>query len=303
LWKKIRLYRGGILVRASAPAKINLSLKVTGRRDDGYHFIHTVMQAVSVRETVELKKNGKSGIDLSMTGAKLSPDVTNIAYRAADAFFEYTGIKAFGIDIKIHKTVPIGAGLAGGSADAAAVLAGLNALTDARLPVSELCKIGAQVGADVPFCILGGTALATGVGTDLTVLPPIPDCFFVIAKPEESISTAEAYRLIDSADSMPDPAVSIEDAVKAGDILMVARGLSNDFETVTNLPGVGDIKRIMEQNKALGCRMTGSGSAVFAIFSDRDTAERCKTALQSGYKDVFLCLPDREGARVEQENY
>ena len=151
------------MVRASAPAKINLSLKVTGRRDDGYHFIHTVMQAVSVRETVELKKNGKSGIDLSMTGAKLSPDVTNIAYRAADAFFEYTGIKAFGIDIKIHKTVPIGAGLAGGSADAAAVLAGLNALADARLPVSELCKIGAQVGADVPFCILGGTALATGV--------------------------------------------------------------------------------------------------------------------------------------------
>ena len=146
------------MVRASAPAKINLSLKVTGRRDDGYHFIHTVMQAVSVRETVELKKNGKSGIDLSMTGAKLSPDVTNIAYRAADAFFEYTGIKAFGIDIKIHKTVPIGAGLAGGSADAAAVLAGLNALADARLPVSELCKIGAQVGADVPFCISGDGA-------------------------------------------------------------------------------------------------------------------------------------------------
>ncbi len=285
------------MIRASAPAKINLSLEVVGRREDGYHLIHSVMQAISIRETIEISKRSQPGICLTVFGADVRADQNNTAYRAASAFFEKTGLVEIGLDIKLIKQVPVGAGLGGGSADAAAVLAALNQLTGARLSIEELCGIGALVGADVPFCIMGGTALATGIGTTLQRLSPMPDCFIVIAKPVQSVSTAEAYRLIDDAEILPH-GFMMEDSTKS-DIKRIADGLSNDFDSVIKLSGVEDIKRIMRLCCALGCQISGSGSAVFALFDKKDAANRCYNELLKHYNDVFLCEPDREGARIE----
>ena len=285
------------MIRASAPAKINLSLEVVGRREDGYHLIHSVMQAISIRETIEISKRSQPGICLTVIGADVRADQNNTAYRAASAFFEKTGLGEIGLDIKLIKQVPVGAGLGGGSADAAAVLAALNERANTGLSVEELCEIGALVGADVPFCIMGGTALATGTGTTLHRLSPMPDCFIVIAKPVQSVSTAEAYRLIDDAEILP-RGFLMEDVIKS-DIKTIAGSLSNDFDSVIKLSGVEDIKRIMRLCCALGCQMTGSGSAVYALFDKKDAATRCYNELLKHYRNVFLCKPDMEGARTE----
>ena len=289
-----------MMIRAVSPAKINLSLEITGRRDDGYHLIHTVMQAITLYETVEIWKNDQPGIALFITGADLPSDESNTACRAAEQFFKKTGIAEFGLGIKLYKKIPVGAGLAGGSADAAAVLAALNELTGANLPVRRLCEIGAFAGADVPFCVLGGAALCTGTGTTMSPLPPMPDCSIVIAKPETDISTAEAYRLIDSVKNPGRrTGADMEDAFRAGDLEAIAKHLSNDFDAVTDLSGVDAIKRIMRRYGCMGCQMSGSGSAVFGIFKDDAPAQRCSEELRGFYRDVYLCRPDSRGARTE----
>ena len=288
----------GVLV--SVPAKINLTLDITGRRSDGYHLVHTVMQAITLREAVEVWRQEETGITLSVVGADLPNDGSNIAWKAADVFLKKTGTPLHGLGIRIHKRVPIGAGLAGGSADAAAVLAALNELTGTGLNSEKLCDLGAIVGADVPVCMIGGTAVGTGTGTVLSPLPPMPDCLIVVAKPPDSISTAEAYRRIDKADSLPvSVSGKMETAIRTGDLTAVAQNLTNAFDAVTDLPGVEAIKRIMRQYNTLGCQMTGSGSAVFGIFQENDAAERCVQALLQQFQQVFLCHPDKEGAKIK----
>ncbi len=288
-------------VTASAPAKINLTLDIAGRRDDGYHLVHTVMQGLNLRETVSVWEEKEPGIALSVVGADLPADESNTAWKAAEVFRKAVGLPKNGIGVRIHKRVPMGAGLAGGSADAAAVLAALNELTGARLRPAELCELGAQVGADVPFCVMGGTAVGEGIGTVLTPLPDLPECWIVVAKPPDSISTAEAYRKIDGAETLPcsRPFV-MEDAIGSGDLAAVGRALGNAFDAVTALPGVRAIKEVMRSHRTLGCQMTGSGSAVFGLFDDRALAERCVQALCPHWKETFLCRPDSEGARVEK---
>lgn len=287
-------------VTASAPAKINLTLDIAGRRDDGYHLIHTVMQALDLRETVAVWEEKEPGIFLSVVGADLPADERNTAWKAAEVFRKAVGLPQSGIGIRVHKRVPMGAGLAGGSADAAAVLAAMNELTGARLRPDELCGLGAQVGADVPFCVLGGTAVGEGTGVILTPLPDLPPCWIVVAKPEDSISTAQAYRKIDGAESLPQSRpFAMEDAVCSGDLVTVGRELGNAFDAVTALPGVAAIKEIMRAHRTLGCQMTGSGSAVFGLFDDRAWAESCAQALRSRWEETFLCRPDSGGARVE----
>jgi 4-diphosphocytidyl-2-C-methyl-D-erythritol kinase len=287
------------MILSSAPAKINLSLEITGRRNDGYHLIRTVMQAINLRERVELSRRSKPGIKLTVSRYNLPLNQKNIAYRAAEAFFDQTGLGRFGLDIKITKHVPVGAGLGGGSADAAAVLVALNELCGIGLSCDDLCKISAMVGADVPFCIMGGTALATGIGTDLERLSSIPECFIVVAKPLDSISTAEAYRLIDSV-STNYKSSAVEDGIDKGDLYSIAQGLFNNFDMVINLPGVEKIKNIMKNYDVLGCQMTGSGSAVFGIFEYKQQAETCAAELRNIYNDVFVCRPDFDGARIEK---
>lgn len=287
-------------VSATAPAKINLTLEITGRRDDGYHLVHTVMQAITRRERAEVWNTEQPGLTLAIEGANLPVEDNNTALKAARAFFAATGMAPTGWGIRLHKRVPIGAGLAGGSADAAAVLAALNALTRAGLSTEQLCAIGAHVGADVPFCVLGGTALGTGTGTELLPLPAMPDCWIVVAKPADSISTAEAYRLIDSAPSLPagyGPAM--QQALREGSLSALSRGLVNAFDAVTALPGVEHIKQLMRRHHTLGCQMTGSGSAVFGLFDEEQAAESCAQTLSRQYAEVFVCRPDRQGARIE----
>ncbi|MDD2362840.1 MAG: 4-(cytidine 5'-diphospho)-2-C-methyl-D-erythritol kinase [Oscillospiraceae bacterium] len=286
------------MIRACCPAKINLSININGKRDDGYHLIHSVMQAVSIYETVEIEREEQSGIRLEIKGADIPADKSNTAYRAADCFFKQTHIKECGLSISLTKMVPIGAGLGGGSADAAAVLVALNRLLKADLSLEELCDIGKMVGADVPFCIVGGTAVCTGTGTEISALPPMPDCFVVIAKPESSISTAEAYRLIDDANNLRRSDVIMEEAIYSGDIGLIAKNLTNDFEMVTALPDIDEIKGVMKRNSTLGCQMSGSGSAVFGLFDKAAFAQLCADQLRHRYDDVFICRPDKNGARI-----
>ena len=281
-----------------APAKINLTLDITGRREDGYHLIHTIMQAVDYTDEVRVSLRKAGGIRLTVSDPALPADVRNTAYRAAAAFLETMNLEEPlpGVDIHVTKRIPMEAGLAGGSADAAAVLTALNRLTDAHKTVEELCEIGQTVGADVPFCILGGAAEATGIGTILSPLPSLPACWLVIAKPDDGVSTAEAYRLVDGADMPRRPRQSaMTDALCGGDLEAAGRELCNVFEYALDLSAVRDIKAVMRRYGTLGCQMTGSGSAVFGLFQDKGDARRCASALREGGICVHVCHPCESG--------
>lgn len=185
-------------VTVEAPAKINLTLDVVGRRDDGYHLVETVMQAVDLCDRVTVRRTDKPGaVSLVCGDARVPDGPDNTAVRAAAAFFEACGLPNPGVEIGLRKRIPLQAGLAGGSADAAGTLVALDRLMDTRMTAAELCAVAETVGADVPFCVLGAAAYAEGTGTILTPLPSLPDCVVVIAKPLDGVSTAEAYRLVD----------------------------------------------------------------------------------------------------------
>lgn len=276
-----------------APAKINLTLDVVARRDDGYHLIESVMQSVTCadRITVRLRED-RPGIRLRLSDPRLPADSGNTAWRAAEAFFEAVETPYRGAEIEIEKRIPMEAGLAGGSACAAGVLTALNRLTDVRLTVQELCGLGERVGADVPFCIQGGAADATGTGGILSPLPSLPPCWLVLAKPPVGVSTAQAYRLVDEADIQRRPSRSaMMDALLSGDLEGVGRELCNVFEYAVALPEVEAIKRVMRRHGTLGCQMTGSGSAVFGLFTGKGEAKRCAQELEDSYPEVFVCRP------------
>lgn len=274
-------------------AKINLALDITGKREDGYHLLRMVMQSVSLYDEIKIA-NGEPGIRVVCSRKDIPCDESNTVYKAAAAFFKHTGI-APDVTIRIHKTIPSQAGLGGGSADAAAVLRMLNAMNGTALSRETLCALGLQVGADVPFCIAGGTALAEGVGEKLTALLPLPSCRIVICKPAVSVDTKKAYALADAAAKAKSGyCAAMLDAVRASDIRAVAASLGNEFEQVMHLVEVNHIKDAMKASGALGACMTGSGSAVFGIFTDLQDAARCKTKLLEYYQDVFLCEPIRE---------
>ncbi len=285
-----------------SPAKINLTLDVTGRREDGYHLIETVMQAVSLFDRVTVREKKGEGIRLCTDNDRIPSDASNTAYRAAEVFFQTVGLPPVGLEIRLEKFIPMQAGLAGGSADAAGVLVALNELTDARLELDVLCELGAHVGADVPFCVMGGAALCTGTGTILSPLPSMPDCHIVIAKPSCGVSTAEAYRRIDGSTPRRRPHTSLmTDAVCAGELSIIGRELCNVFEQAIELPEVSSIKAIMREHRTLGCIMTGSGSAVFGLFEERDDARRCAEDLRKTIEEVVLCRPCAHGPTTEPD--
>ncbi len=283
-----------------APAKINLTLDVTGKRHDGYHLVKMVMQTVDLYDTVSVHNRETGEINIVCNDDTVPCDSTNIAYKAAEAFFEYTQTENPGLLIKLKKKIPTQAGLAGGSTDGAAVLVALNELFEAGLSEDELAKIGAKIGADVPFCVYGGTMLAGGIGTILSPLPPMPECFIVIVKPEISISTKEAYALTDEKEShMRTSSEVIAEAVCEGNLEKICGALHNDFEEVLNLYDVNRIHDLFEQNGALGSCMSGSGSAVYGIFSDEDKAQYCVNVMKTEYDFVCLCEPVNFGCRIE----
>lgn len=276
----------------NAPAKINLYLDILGRREDGYHDVEMVMQTVSLCDTVTVTRTKHGNINLTCSVPIPGPIERNAAYLAAQAFFEHANIFNPDIDIHIKKRIPICAGLAGGSSDAAAVLTALNQLFDTNFSKEELAKLGEKIGADVPFCVHGGTMLATDTGTTLEALPPMPKCYFVIVKPNIAISTRAAYEASDaSTSSKSTSAKDIISAINSSDLQALSKSLYNRFEEVLALDEIEKIKFLLTQHGALNACMSGSGSAVFGIFEAELQAIKCKEALSAHYDGVFLAEP------------
>lgn len=280
-------------ITLKAPAKLNLTLDVTGRRGDGYHNLEMIMQTVALHNVITVQKKAESGIFISCTNPDVPCDERNLCHKAALRFFEECGLPVSGLSIHIEKHIPMEAGLAGGSTDAAAVLKALNAIFGTGLGTKSLCEIGVKVGADVPFCIVGGTALCCGVGEIITPLAAMPDCRIVIAKPQEGMKTPECFKLYDMAEHITKPdTYAMKAAIEAHDIAAVARNLGNVLEQVmVRQGGIKAIKTELLKCGALGASMTGSGTAVFGIFDDENSAKKCAEVLKLTYKDVFLTKP------------
>ncbi len=288
-------------VTVTAPAKINLSLDIIGKRDDGYHLLNMILQSVELCDTVTVWENGGGGIELTCNRDDLPTGEENLAFRAAALFFEENGLENPGISIRIKKRIPVGAGLAGGSTDAAAVLLALDRITGAGLTGFQLAELAARLGADVPFCLQGGTMQAEGTGTILTPLPDLVECHMVLAKPDFSVSTAEAYALSDKHVRIRHPDLDeIVGAICGGDLEAVGRELYNAFEAVLRLEEVEKIKKIMRVHGALGACMSGSGPTVFGLFAGRGEAEDCADELREYYDEVYLCMPRGAGCEIEE---
>ena len=278
-------------MKLKAYAKINLTLDVTGRREDGYHTLDTVMHSISVYDELEIKKINKPGIRLFCNREYLPVDTKNTAFRAAQYFFERCGVTGQGLSIHIRKYIPSRAGMGGGSADAAAVLHGLNNLFRAGLPLEELVALGARVGADVPFCVVGGACRCQGIGEQVEPVPLLPACWVLVCKPPAGMSTPRAYALIDqfplSQARATDRMVSL---LPGGDLRRIGEAVANRFDETMKLPQVREIKRVMLAAGALGANMTGSGSAVFGLFPEEQAARECMQQLE-GKGRLYLARP------------
>ena len=285
-------------ITVDAPAKINLFLDIIGRLDNGYHSLFMVMQSVGLSDKVTLEKNDKNGIALSCSDSRLPSDESNIAYKAAKAFFSHTGIEPC-VRIEIEKRIPFAAGLAGGSADAAAVIVGLDEMFKTNLSEHELCKIGLKVGSDVPFCIVGGTCLSQNTGGVLSALEPLKDCYIVLAKPEAGVSTAEAYAAADNTHLYRPDSMRMLDACEKGDFEGICKYAGNVFEQVIEVADRVEFKRIMRSNGCSLCQMSGSGPTVFALFDDEGSANNCANELKEICPNVFVTAPVSHGAIVE----
>lgn len=276
-------------MQVQAYAKLNLTLDILRRREDGYHDLQMVMQSISLADTLTITPGaGRMDTNLSY----LPSDGRNLAQAAAAAFRRATGLD-LQVDIAIQKRIPVCAGLAGGSSDAAAVLRALNECTGAGLSPEQLAKIGEQVGSDVPYCVVGGTALAEGRGEVLTPLPALPRCHVVLCKPAFSISTPELFRAVDGVRLKCRPDTDgVLSALEAGDLGGVARRMYNVFEDV--LPArlytrVAEIKNDLIQCGALGANMSGSGPTAFGLFDRLEAAQEARACLAQRYRDTFLC--------------
>jgi 4-diphosphocytidyl-2-C-methyl-D-erythritol kinase len=279
-----------------AYAKLNISLDVLSKRPDGYHELCMVMQTVSLCDDLEVSLRSDGEIKIGTNLRYLPCDERNIAYKAAKAFFANSGNGALGANISITKHIPVCAGMGGGSSDGAAVLRALNRLTGKPFSRSALEELGSHLGSDIPFCVAGGTALASGKGEILSDLTPFPDCFFVIAKPNFSISTPELFSKIDLSSLKYHPDTQgIVASSENGDLKGICRRMYNVFEDV--LPQKPDdipvIKQILMDCGAVNAVMTGTGSAVFGIFENDDKAKSAEVYLREKYKEVFLAFPQK----------
>ncbi len=279
-----------------APAKINLTLNIEERREDGYHLLSSVFQAISLSDTVTIETTALQGITLTMSDPALPCDARNTAYKAAQVFFDYTGI-APSVSIRVDKRIPQQAGLGGGSSDAAGVLVGLDEFYSTNLSLDTLCMLGEKVGADVPFCIVGGTAMVTGIGEIIEPLLPLPPCHIVVAKPQVGVSTAEAYRAVDSVETDRADQSAMRAAIENGDLAAVGALLSNAFEQALAIPEVEQTLENMRKFHPLGCRMSGSGSAVYALFADEASASACAHSPALNVQ-CYECVPLECGATV-----
>jgi 4-diphosphocytidyl-2-C-methyl-D-erythritol kinase len=272
-------------------AKVNLTLDVLGKREDGYHDIKSIMQAISIRDDVEIDIGTGKPWSLTCTDPKIPTDERNLAWKAAKVYCDTMKKDPEGLTIRITKRIPTEAGLGGGSADAAAVLRALNKHYGEPLSVMALAELGAQVGSDVPFCVLCGTAMVEGRGERLRRLPDLPECFFVVCKPDFSCSTAELYGKLDAATigKRPDHQ-AMESALLAGDLGKVCENIHNVFDPLVTEEHLelNYIKSIFNSYGAVGYQMTGSGSAVFAIVTEFEYAAVICNMLKENYPNVYI---------------
>lgn len=280
--------------KTKAYAKINLGLDVIQKLPDGYHQVKMVMQAIDLWDELTLEKTG-DGIVLTTDTGELPTDENNLIYKAAKLMRDTCSLRE-GIKIHLQKNIPIAAGMAGGSTDAAAAMTGMNRLFDLRIPQAELMRLSVAIGADVPFCILGGTALAEGIGEQLTPLPPVPSCHVLVAKPDISVSTKYVYEHLDSTGIQRHPDIDgMISAIRKGNLQGVLDRMENVLESVTvpAYPVIESIKGKMLELGAAASLMSGSGPTVFGIFTEGAAAEYAFRQLKAAglAKQVFLTAP------------
>lgn len=272
-----------------AYAKINISLDIIGKRRDGYHLLEMIMQNIDLYDVIDIKK-AESGIKLSCNKLYVPNDERNLAYKAAKLFIDEYGIKS-GVEIGIIKNIPVAAGLAGGSTDAAAVLRGMRTLFLPEISDRDLMKLGLKLGADVPYCILGGTALCKGIGEVVIPLKPFKNYILVLVKPNFGVSTKEVYLNFDINKMKKHPETEILiNTMNDNDLITVGKKLKNVLENVT-LKKHGDLKKIKDQMMEMGScgsLMSGSGPSVYGFFQDMLTAQRCFEKFKKNYDEVFI---------------
>lgn len=269
-------------LQLKAYAKINLALDVVGKREDGYHEVRMIMQTVKLYDKLTFRLLEEDAIRLKTNVGFLPCDENNLIYKAVRCLKEQYHVKQ-GMEIDLYKCIPVAAGMAGGSTDCAAALIGASKLFGLHLDKQTLMKIGVQLGADVPYCIMRGTALSEGIGEILTPLPSIPDCKILIAKPPVGVSTKFVYEHLDEQGIETHPDVDgMVQAIREGNLLGITNRMGNVLENVTipEYPVIDQIKKCMIEQGALNAMMSGSGPTVFGIYEDREKAEKTKRIIQ-----------------------
>ncbi len=279
-------------IKLNARAKINITLDVLGKRADGYHDLSMIMQTINLCDNIFIEKTDTENVQMSSNLSWLPCDERNLVYRAALVMKEKYGIED-GIKIELSKNIPVAAGMAGGSTDCAATLIGIRNLFGLNVSDKELMAIGKELGADVPYCIMRGTALAEGIGEILTPLPPFPNCTVLIAKPPINVSTAAVFGSFAAkdVDKRPDNNKMIE-LIRAKDLNGICQNMCNVLESVTikKYPIIADVKKIMMENDAIGSMMSGSGPTVFGFYEDYKTALKGLKAIKNKFrfKEVYI---------------
>ncbi len=283
-------------MKVKAAAKINLMLDILKKLDNGYHSLFMIMQSIDLYDSVTVEKNTINEIIIKCDKDGVPCNEKNIAHKCAKAFFDFCNIEDRGVTIEIEKNIPMAAGVAGGSADGAAVLYCLNKIYKTNLTDRELAVIGNKVGADIPFSLTGGTAVTLGTGNVIAPVTDLPACYIVLTKPEQDVSTPEAYAEFDSLTRVRHlDRVSMIDAVSNGDYEKICSLCGNVFEQAVEVPKRPHIKGVMRKCGADAACMSGSGPTVFGIFSDKEKAENCYERLSKKYTEVYLCKPVNSG--------
>lgn len=278
-------------MRLRALAKINLGLDILGKREDGYHEVRMIMQTIQMYDVLEIHRSKSPGISLETNLPYIPCDERNLVYKAAKLLMDEFQIEE-GLSMKLDKSIPVAAGMAGGSSDAAAAFVGVNRLFNLGLSEQELMKRAVKVGADVPYCIMRGTALAEGIGEKLTWIPQVPKCYVLVGKPAVTVSTKMAYESLNLHEITKHPDIDgmILD-IKNGDLYSMISKMGNVFEPgiIGRYPVIQEIKDLMEANGALKAMMSGSGPTVFGIFDDADKMEKTASLLRESHlaKTVF----------------
>lgn len=275
-------------------AKVNLTLDVLGKREDGYHDIKSIMQTISLRDDIEIDVGTGKPWALLCDKDNIPTDETNLAWKAAKLYLDTIGKDPEGLEIRIVKRIPVQAGLGGGSADAAAVLRALNRHYGSPMSLPALAELGAQIGSDVPFCVLCGTAVVEGKGDRIRKLPDMPDCIFVICKPDFSVSTPELYAKIDEKAIATRPNhQAMESAILTGDLLGVVNNVCNVFDPIVTEEHIelNYIKSVMNSYDGVGMQMTGSGSAVYTMVGQFEAAAVICNMLRENYPQIYIAKP------------